>query len=94
MDDKDLEIARLRGQVEAYQEQLRSMAIQLLRQQAKDVQDREKSRDEAVKVLHSSFGKLEANVSSRLAKASAAFLELRKEVKQVVETNGKGEKDV
>jgi len=83
-DKKELEIARLKGQVEAYQEQLRSLAIELLRQQVKDLQDRESSRDSAVKVLHSSFGKLEA----RLAKASAAFVELRKEVKQVVETNG------
>ena len=88
MDEKDLEIARLKGQVEAYQTQLRSLAIELLRKQVKDVQDRESSRDSAVKSLHGAFGKLEANVSSRLAKASAAFVELRKEVKQVAETNG------
>lgn len=83
--EKDLEIARLRGQVEAYQEQLRSMAIDLLRKQVKDLQASEGRRDEAVKVLHSAFGKHEARVAERLAKASAAFVELRREVR---ETNG------
>ena len=87
MDEKDLEIARLKGQVEAYQEQLRSMAIELLRKQVKDLQSREERRDESVKVLHSAFGKLEAKVTERLAKASALFVELRKDVR-AVETNG------
>ena len=87
MDDKDLEIARLRGQVEAYQEQLRSAAIELLRKQVKDLQTRDARRDEAVTVLHSAFGKLEARVTERLAKASVAFVELRTEVRGM-EKNG------
>ena len=81
MDEKDLEIARLKGQVEAYQEQLRSLAIELLRKQVRDLQASEERRDEAVKVLHSAFGKLQASVTERLAKASAAFMELKKSVK-------------
>lgn len=82
-DEKDLEIARLKGQVEAYQEQLRSLAIELLRRQVTDLQARDERRNEALKVLASEFGKLEA----RLAKASAAFVELRKEVR-AIKTNG------
>jgi len=81
MDEKDLEIARLKGQVEAYREQLRSMAIELLRKQVKDLQTRESERDQAMKRLHMEFGKLEATVTDRLDKASAAFIELRKQVK-------------
>ncbi len=82
MDDKDLEIARLKGQVEAYQDQLKSMAVALLRKQVSDLRDRESARDSAVTVLHSAFGKLEATVSERLAKASSAFVELRNEVRE------------
>ena len=63
------------------------MAIELLRKQVTDLHDREASRDQAVKVLHSAFGKLEATVTERLARASAAFVELRKEVREI-ETNG------
>ena len=84
MDEKDLQIARLQGQVEAYQEQLRSMAIELLRKQVTDLQDREASRDQAVKVIHSEFGRLEAKVEERMSKAAAAFMELKKSMK----TNG------
>lgn len=87
-DEKDLEIARLKGQVEAYQEQLRSLAIELLRKQVKEMQDNEERRDSVMLAnqaafgrLQASFGQLQAKVTERLDKASDKFVEIRDQVR-------------
>ena len=80
-DAKDLEIARLKGQIEAYQSQCRSMAIELLRKQVADLQQAERDREQAIKSLHAAFGKFQTEVEARITKASTLFAELRDQVK-------------
>ena len=83
MEDKDLEIANLKGQVEAYQEQLRSVSIDLLRMQVKKLQEGEQARELVVIKNQQAFGKLSTQVNERLNKARDRFSQMRDQMNEM-----------
>ena len=83
MDDKDLEIANLQGQVEAYQDQLRSVSIDLLRMQVQQLRKGEQARELLVIKNQQAFGKFSTQVNDRLDKASSSFREMQGQMNEM-----------
>ena len=88
---KDMEIARLKGQIEAYENQYRAMSIELLRLQVSNLLEADDAREKAVKANQFAFGRFQVEVNERLAKASAAFVELREMVRELRSNGEKAE---
>ena len=82
------EIARLQGQVDSYQEQMRSVSIQLLREQLRRLQDDNAEMRRIVESTNRAMGRLRADVGERLDKAGVAFAELQEELKHREKDNG------
>jgi len=83
MDDKDAQIANLQGQVEAYQEQLRSVSIDLLRMQVQQLRKGEQARELLVIKNQQAFGKFSTQVNDRLDKASSSFREMQGQMNEM-----------
>jgi len=83
MDGKDLDLARLQGQVEAYQEQMRSLSIELLRTQVERLRQSNSELERAMELSQLEFGRYKAEVDDRLAKASTAWKELNVKLKEL-----------
>ena len=85
MDAKDLEIANLKGQVEAYQEQLRSAAIELLRHQVSKLKEADESFGALILQNRTELGRQRTEFEGRFSKALAAFSELQNKVDKLLE---------
>jgi len=83
MDDSTLELSRLKGQVEAYQEQLRSITIEVLREQVQRLQKANGAIEKSLLASQTEFGRYQTTVDERLTKAIELFKELRNEVAEL-----------
>lgn len=83
MDEKDLEIAHLKGQIESYQDQLRSIALSLLRRQVAELQQADRNLEEMIFQAAATAGKFQTEITDRVNKASEAFVTVRDEVAEI-----------
>ena len=85
MTDKDLEIARLKGKVEALQNQNGSSSIDLLRLQVKQLQDANSKLQADMMKMAADFVKLETRVSERMNEAARVVQSLQRELREMKE---------
>ena len=89
MDERDLRIANLEGQVKAHQDQSGSMAIDLLRVQFERMKQRLDKLERSCSAEAAKNGMAIGTLEDRLAKARNLFTEIRSELSELRKAEAK-----
>ncbi len=90
--DKDMEIARLKGQIDAFEKQLHSTAIELLRYQMNELVSDNTANKGAIHSLQRELASFKAEMRQRLTKATTAFTRLRDQIEELKDAQSKNAK--